>query len=77
MISVAWDTSGKPVLRNAKYAQADYSTGGLGAKVKAKVGFDLIIWHWDKDLTLFYLFKHDGHSVSKEILSVVSDRKLG
>lgn len=76
MVGVAWNSSGKPVLRNAKYAKADYSTGGLGAKVKAKVGFDFIIWKWDRDLTLFYLFRHDGHSVSKEILSVVSDRTL-
>lgn len=75
-IAVAWGPAGKPLLRDAKYAKADYSTGGLGAKFKAKVGFDFWIIRWHKDFTLFYLFKHDGHSVSREIASFVKDTPL-
>jgi len=76
-IAVEWSSAGMPLLRDANYAKADYSIGALNGEVKAKIGFNFLgIFHWHKDQTLFSLFKTDGTSVSRTILSSTKDIAL-
>lgn len=76
-VGLAWSSTGRPVLRDARFARSEVGYGAVNLKIKAEWGFEIFGWRlWKDEKTLWSVFKHDGRKSERELFSAVRETRL-